>query len=79
MTQAAKTVLETLLQLSDADREELAARLLESLDSRADEGADAEWAEEIRQRVEEVRTGQVKTVPWATAREQIMDDRDGDS
>jgi putative addiction module component (TIGR02574 family) len=79
MTQVAKTVLETLLQLSDADREELAARLLESLDSRQDEGADAEWAEEIRQRVEEVQSGQVKAVPWATAREQIMDDSDGDS
>jgi hypothetical protein len=33
--------------------------------------------EEIRSRVEEVRSGQVKPIPWAEAREQIMNDRDG--
>ncbi len=79
MTQAANTILESLLQLSDADRGELAARLLESLDAESDEGAESEWAEEIRTRIENVRTGKVKTVPWAAAREQIMDDSDGNS
>jgi hypothetical protein len=59
MTQAAKSILDTPLQLSDTDREELAASLLESLDSRADESADAEWGEAIRVRLEEVRTGRV--------------------
>jgi putative addiction module component (TIGR02574 family) len=78
MTQAAKSILEALLRLSDTDREELVARLVASLDSGADENAEAEWNEEIRTRVEEVRTGQVKPVPWTTAREQIMDDSDGD-
>jgi putative addiction module component (TIGR02574 family) len=79
MTQAANTILETLLQLSDADRGELAARLLESLDSQADDGATAEWEQEIKTRVEQVRTGQVKPIPWTAAREQIMDDADGGS
>ena len=77
MTQAANAILETLLQLPDADRGELAARLLDSLDSDADGGAETGWANEIGKRVEEVRTGQVKPVPWAAAREQIMDDTDG--
>lgn len=78
MTQAANAILETLLQLPDADRGELAARLLNSLDSEADKGADSEWTEEIRNRIEDVRTGKVQTVPWTAAREQIMDDADGD-
>lgn len=77
MTQAAQTLLETLLQLPNTDREALAVRLAESLDPETDGDADAEWAEEIRTRVEEVRSGRAKTVPWTTAREQIMDDSDG--
>ncbi len=78
MTQAANEILETLLQLPDADRGELAARLLESLDSAAEVEAEAEWAEEIRTRIKDVRTSKVKTVPWKAAREQIMDDADDD-
>jgi putative addiction module component (TIGR02574 family) len=74
MTQAAKSLLESLLQLPDSDRGELAAVLLDSLDGDAEENVDSEWAEEIRSRVEEVRNGQVKTIPWSVAREQIMDD-----
>jgi putative addiction module component (TIGR02574 family) len=77
MTQDAKSLLESLLQLTESDRGELAAMLLESLDSGDDEDAESEWVEEIRSRVEEVRSGQVKPIPWAEAREQIMDDRDG--
>jgi putative addiction module component (TIGR02574 family) len=77
MTQAAKTLLETLLQLPDSDRGELAVLLLESLDGDTEENVNTEWAEEIRSRVEEVRTGQVKTIPWSVAREQIMDDSNG--
>ncbi|MBN9121341.1 MAG: addiction module protein [Planctomycetes bacterium] len=77
MTQVAQTILETLLRLSDADREELAVRLVESLDSDTDGNADAEWEEEVRARVEDVRSGRVRTVSWSAAREQIMDDGDG--
>lgn len=76
MTQDAKTFVDALLRLPDSDRGELAALLLESLDGE-EENADTEWAEEIRVRVEEVRTGQVKGIPWAVARKQIMDDNDG--
>ncbi len=79
MTHAVNTILETLLQLSDADRGEVAARLLESLDAGIDEGAELERSEEIRTRIEDARTGKVKTVPWAAARKQIMDDSDGGS
>ncbi|VTR95597.1 Addiction module component family protein OS=Myxococcus stipitatus (strain DSM 14675 / JCM 12634 / Mx s8) GN=MYSTI_06622 PE=4 SV=1: Unstab_antitox [Gemmata massiliana] len=77
MTQTVSAILETLLQLPTEDRGELAARLLESLDAGNDEGAESEWAAEIQTRVEDLRSGKVKTVPWSTAREQILDDTDG--
>ena len=78
MTQAANTILESLLGLPDADRAELAARLLDSLDPPAEPGAEAGWAEELRARAEEVRTGQVRAVPWSEARARILSDADGD-
>jgi len=77
MTTAANQLLSTLLQLTPDDRAELAARLLESLDSEVDADADDAWDQEIAKRIEEVRTGQVKPVSWAEARAQILADDDG--
>lgn len=77
MTPAADQFLAELLQLPPADRGELAARLLDSLDPAADEDAQAAWSEEIRARIEDVRSGRVKPVPWAEARAQILADDDG--
>ncbi len=79
MTPTADTILETILRLSETDRGELAARLLDSLEPETDADADAAWDEEIRTRVEDVRAGRVKTVSWAEARTQILADGDGTS
>ena len=78
MSTQLQSLFDAALLLPELERGELAARLLDSLDSEADEGADSEWTEEIRNRIEDVRTGKVQTVPWTAAREQIMDDADGD-
>ncbi|AWM39664.1 Putative addiction module component [Gemmata obscuriglobus] len=77
MTQAANAILETLLQLPNADRAELAAHLLDSLEPNAGTEDEGGWGQELQARIEEVRSGQVKAVPWATARQQILDDADG--
>ena len=53
------------LALSDNQRAELAARLIESLDSPVDVDADAAWQDEVARRAEEVRTGKVKTLSRA--------------
>ena len=79
MTAAADQLLPTLLQLSTEARGELVARLLESLDAQADPDAEASWNEEIRIRVEDVKQGRVKPVPWAEARSQILADDNGAS
>jgi putative addiction module component (TIGR02574 family) len=45
---------------------------MESLDETVDEDAEAEWAKEIQRRIREIESGQVKTVPWAVARREIL-------
>jgi hypothetical protein len=42
------------------------------------DGADAAWSEEIKARLEEVRSGQVKPILWAEVRKRLRDDADGD-
>lgn len=49
------------LKLPPKDRARLAKRLIVSLDSEPEEGAEGAWAREIERRVEELRTGKVRT------------------
>jgi len=80
MTTAANQLLPALLQLAPGDRAELAAQLLESLDSEVDEDVIKAWDKEIQQRIKDVQSGRVKTVPWSEARAQILsDEADGGS
>ena len=51
---------------------ELAAKLLANLESAEDPGAEEQWGEEIRRRLDEVKSGAVKTIPWSEARRQIF-------
>jgi putative addiction module component (TIGR02574 family) len=45
---------------------------MESLDLIQDEDAEAAWQEEIARRIEDLRTGRVKTVPWAEVRKKAQ-------
>lgn len=78
MTTTANELLSALMRLPPGERGEVATHLLESLDPAADPDTEAAWAEEIRIRVEEVRSGRVKGVSWTEARAQILADGDGD-
>ncbi len=51
------------LQLPAASRAELAEQLVESLDFPEDEEHRAAWANEATRRLEEIRSGKVKTIP----------------
>src|SRR3954447_19680782 len=62
MSERATTVLAEVLGWPADERGELAARLLESLDAGADADAAEAWDEEIRVRLEEVRSGKVTPV-----------------
>src|SRR5207245_2633929 len=63
------------LTLSDEERSELAARLLEQLDP--DTWTPENWEEEVRQRVEEIRSGQATMIPWEQARAVLWNEVNG--
>ena len=76
MTQEAARLLEEALRLSESERGDLAACLIESLDRDVDPAVERAWNAEIRQRLEDLDTGKVQPIPWPEARAMILDDRD---
>ncbi len=64
MNTESHNLLEQALALPDTDRAALAASLFRSLDTEIDADADELWDNEIKRRLEEIRSGEVKLVPW---------------
>jgi putative addiction module component (TIGR02574 family) len=57
-------LLEKALALSTQQRGLLIDRLIASLDDEpAEQGVEAAWDEEIKRRVDDIRSGRVKTIP----------------
>jgi putative addiction module component (TIGR02574 family) len=69
MMQEAQELLKKALALPDKERADLAGSLIDSLDDTVDENAEAAWQEEIVRRLEEVRSGKVKTTSWNDVRQ----------
>lgn len=64
LTPQASDVLEKALTLSTHERGLLINRLIESLDEvPAEAGVEEAWAEEIKRRVDDVRSGRVEMIP----------------
>jgi putative addiction module component (TIGR02574 family) len=64
MTPQVSELLEKALTLSTEERGLLIDRLVETLDNEpAEEGVEAAWDEEIKRRVDEIRSGRVRTIP----------------
>ena len=68
MSSTAEDVESAALRLPRAERARLAERLIASLDE--DAGIEQAWAEEIRRRVGELRSGAVQPIPG----EQVFDE-----
>ena len=66
-----KALLEEALQLPIEGRAALAGELIQSLDSAVDPDAENAWAVEVRQRLDRLRAGTAKTIPWSEARRRI--------
>ncbi len=71
MTTDVKQLLDQALELSDEERATLAGWLIESLEGEAPEGVEAAWRREIEQRVTDLETGEVDTVPWNVVRDRL--------
>ena len=64
MTPQLSELLQKALALSGEERGLLIDRLVESLDDEpAEEGVEAAWDDEIKRRVEDIRSGRVRTIP----------------
>ncbi|MBI2525035.1 MAG: addiction module protein [Candidatus Rokubacteria bacterium] len=68
MSPKAEKVLLEALRLPQKARAEIAGSLIQSLDERVDEDAEAAWANEIERRIRDVESGAVKLVPWSQVR-----------
>jgi len=64
----ASELLKHALTLPDKERAELAASLIESLDSTVDEDVEVAWQEEVARRLADFETGKVKGIPWEEVR-----------
>ena len=64
MTPQASEVLEKAMALSSQERGLLIDHLIESLDEGpAEEGVEEAWGEEIKRRVDHIRSGKVEMIP----------------
>jgi putative addiction module component (TIGR02574 family) len=64
MTSQVSEMLAKALMLSTQDRGLLIDRLIESLDEGpAEEGVEEAWGEEIKRRVDDIRSGKAKMIP----------------
>jgi putative addiction module component (TIGR02574 family) len=57
-------LLQKAMTLPIEDRAELASSLIDSLDQTVDEDSEVAWQQEISRRMDELRAGKVKSIPW---------------
>jgi putative addiction module component (TIGR02574 family) len=57
-------LLQKAMTLPLEARAELACSLIDSLDQVVDEDAEIAWQREVVRRMDEIRSGKVKTIPW---------------
>jgi len=74
MTRDAERVLDEALRLPEQERAELAARLISSLEPKADDDVDAAWVAEIERRCAELDAGTAVTSDWNDVRRRIEED-----
>lgn len=64
MESPAESLLQTALSLPLAERAEIAASLISSLDASSDADVNSAWATEIRGRLDSIDRGEVELIPW---------------
>jgi putative addiction module component (TIGR02574 family) len=73
MTPQASEVLEKALALSTQDRGLIIDRLIENLDNEpAEEGVEEAWSEEIKRRVDDIKSGRVEMIPGEEVHRRLL-------
>jgi putative addiction module component (TIGR02574 family) len=80
MTAATHKVLQNALSLSDEERAELAALLIESLDVTVEMDAEVaeEWRAELARRIATLDDGTAQPIPWEEVKRRLLKDHAGD-
>ena len=71
MTPKVAKVVQDALKLPTRTRAALAGFLIDSLDARTDEGAEAAWRKEIAKRATQLDSGVVTAVAWSEVRRRL--------
>lgn len=79
MTLTPEEITAAALAMPAEDRQDLLVQLMDSLDGPPDEDYEEAWAEEIKRRLDEVRSGKAVTVPWEEVRRKLMEAVDDDA
>jgi len=72
MTPEVSKLLEQALALSAEEQEALAESLICNLHGPVDDGVEAAWDEEIKRRVDDIRSGKAKMIPAEEVRRRAM-------
>lgn len=70
-------LLTAALGLPEAERADLAASLLRSLDAPEDSSSEAAWTAEIERRIQDIDNGSVDLVPWQNVMAEMRKRRNG--
>ena len=74
MSANATKILDKAMKLSNAERADLAACLIASLDAKTLETLNPEWETEIERRIHAIDEGGAVMIPWKEARNRIFRD-----
>ncbi|MFO0965060.1 MAG: addiction module protein [Gemmataceae bacterium] len=75
MMLSSEQLLQEALRLSPDQRVDLAGKLLDSVDV-GDAESDPGWSDELKRRMDDMRTGKVKGMTWEETMRFILDDTD---
>ncbi len=71
MTMSRDDVFKAALQLDETERAALVGMLLNSLETRTEDGAEAAWVAEIERRISELHSGAAEAVSWEEVRARL--------
>ena len=72
MTAAAESILSDAMKLNEADRAELAAKLMDALNPDVDSDYVRAWEREIEARIQDLKSGQAHAIPLDQAMKLIQ-------
>ena len=72
MKTSTKDLFKQALDLDEKDRATLAGLLIESLEEQPDEDLEATWRAEVKRRVADLESGEVKAVPWEEVKARLL-------